>query len=235
MKIEKINNNQIRCILSKKDLEKRNIKINELAYGTTKVRELFNDMMQKAYIELGFVANNIPLIIEAIPIEKGDIILNISKVDDPEELDSRFSRFSPLKSHENDFAEIKAPAFSSMSVLHKLNALDDAKKEETADFPSSFYYTAYFSFDELKPIIQVAKLINPIFVGQSSLLKLDDNYILMLQRQNMDKPTFNNTCNTIADFGKQIKPSFFERLYYSKHAKPLIESDAIMQLSSLAR
>ncbi|MFR6563737.1 MAG: adaptor protein MecA [Eubacterium ventriosum] len=47
MKIEKINDNQIRCTLSKEDLADRNIKLSELAYGTGKTRELFQDMMQR--------------------------------------------------------------------------------------------------------------------------------------------------------------------------------------------
>ena len=34
MKIERINDNQIRCTLTKKDLADRQIKLSELAYGT---------------------------------------------------------------------------------------------------------------------------------------------------------------------------------------------------------
>ncbi len=54
-------------------------------------------MMQQAQIEFGFEADNIPLMIEAIPVNLDSIILIITKVEDPEELDTRFSRFSPYK------------------------------------------------------------------------------------------------------------------------------------------
>mgnify|MGYP003446843389 CR=1 FL=1 len=40
MKIEKVNENQIRCTLSKEDLEDRQIKLSELAYGTKKEKSL---------------------------------------------------------------------------------------------------------------------------------------------------------------------------------------------------
>ena len=50
MKIEKINDNQIRCTLTKEDLATREIKISELAYGTDKAKSLFRDMMQQASI-----------------------------------------------------------------------------------------------------------------------------------------------------------------------------------------
>ena len=102
MKIEKINENQIRCTLTKADLEDRQIRLSELAYGTEKAKSLFRDMMQQANIEFGFEADNIPLMIEAIPISMDSIVLIITKVEDPDELDTRFSKFTPLSSSGND-------------------------------------------------------------------------------------------------------------------------------------
>src|SRR5699024_827294 len=98
MKIEKINENQIRCTLTKSDLEERHIRLSELAYGSDKAKDLFRDMMQQANTEFGFEADNIPLMIEAIPVSADSIILIISKVEDPEELDTRFSKFTPFGS-----------------------------------------------------------------------------------------------------------------------------------------
>ena len=97
MKIEKINDNQIRCTLTKEDLETHHIQISELAYGTDKAKQLFRDMMQQAQMQFGFEADNIPLMIEAIPVSTESIVLIITKVEDPEELDTRFSKFSPYK------------------------------------------------------------------------------------------------------------------------------------------
>ena len=48
MKIEKINENKIRCFLTRDDLENRHIKLSEIAYGTEKARSLFRDMMEQA-------------------------------------------------------------------------------------------------------------------------------------------------------------------------------------------
>lgn len=96
MKIERINKNQIRCVLTSDDLESRQIRISELAYGSEKAKNLFRDMMQQAHIELGFEAENIPLMIEAMPSASGSVTLIITKVEDPDELDHRFSHLSSL-------------------------------------------------------------------------------------------------------------------------------------------
>ncbi|MCR5669619.1 MAG: adaptor protein MecA [Butyrivibrio sp.] len=101
MKIEKVNDHQIRCTLTRDDLAKRDLKITELAYGTDKAKGLFQDMMQQANLEYGFDAEDTPLMIEAIPINSECIVLIITKVEDPDELDTRFSNFAPSV-HETD-------------------------------------------------------------------------------------------------------------------------------------
>ena len=94
MKIEKVNDNQIRCTLTKEDLADRQLKLSELAYGTENAKALFRDMMQQAAYEYGFEAEDIPLMIEAVPMSADSIILIVTKVEYPEELDTRFSKFS---------------------------------------------------------------------------------------------------------------------------------------------
>ena len=70
MRIEKVNENQIRCTLTHQDLASRHLKLSELAYGTEKAKLLFHDMMQQANYEFGFEAEDIPLMIEAIPVRR---------------------------------------------------------------------------------------------------------------------------------------------------------------------
>lgn len=60
MKIERINENQIRCTLTSFDLSARNINIVELAYGTEKAKKLFREMIQRASNEVGFEAEVFP-------------------------------------------------------------------------------------------------------------------------------------------------------------------------------
>ncbi len=105
MKIERISENQIRCTLNKHDLMERQLKISELAYGSEKAKELFRDIMEQANIDLGFDADDIPLMIEAIPTSRDSIILVINKVDNPEELDERFSHFGATADFEDEDIE----------------------------------------------------------------------------------------------------------------------------------
>lgn len=106
MKIERINENAIRCTLTTADLESRHIKLSELAYGTEKARALFQDMMRQAKQDVGFEANDVPLVVEAIPINPETIILNITKVENPDELDTAFSHFNHGNEDEKTLSQL---------------------------------------------------------------------------------------------------------------------------------
>ncbi len=94
MRIERISDNQIRCTLSNRDLIERHLKISELAYGSERAKELFRDMMEQANIDFGFEAEDIPLMIEAIPTSRESLVLVITKVDNPQEFDEKFANFN---------------------------------------------------------------------------------------------------------------------------------------------
>lgn len=52
MKIERVNENQIRCTLTSFDLSVRNVNLRELAYGSEKARNLFREMIQRPQMKL---------------------------------------------------------------------------------------------------------------------------------------------------------------------------------------
>ena len=126
MKIERINENQIRCTLTSFDLSVRNLNLGELAYGSEKARKLFREMIQKASNEVGFEAEDIPLMVEAIPLSNESVMLVITKVEDPEELDTRFSKFSPFNEEDSSLlgtlaTELLEGADSILDLLHELD------------------------------------------------------------------------------------------------------------------
>ncbi len=131
MKIEKVSDTQIRCTLTKEDLASRHLKISELAYGTENAKNLFRDMMQQASYEFGFEADDIPLMIEAIPVSSDTIILLITKVEYPEELDTRFSKFSDSDIEESFFGQAMdhGEPYEANSANDILNLFQNIQKE----------------------------------------------------------------------------------------------------------
>ena len=172
MKLEKINENQIRCTLTREDLEMHQVNLRELAYGSEKAKKLFRDMMQQAQIEFGFEADNIPLMIEAIPVNLDSIILIITKVEDPEELDTRFSRFSPYK----DSAQ-KKPAVNLIRQ-YTFTHLDDV-------IAASHGLNGFFTGR------------NTLYKTSAN-----ESYQLIIHQSSCSPQEFNKVCNILSEYGK---------------------------------
>lgn len=135
MKIEKVNDHQIRCTLTREDLADRELKLSELAYGTEKAKDLFRDMMQQASFEFGFEAEDIPLMIEAIPLNSECIVLIITKVEDPDELDTRFSKFAPsVHSDDNTLDDVlDSISDGADAVLDLFKKIQNGRTSNTSD------------------------------------------------------------------------------------------------------
>ena len=79
MRIDKINDNQIRCFLSKEDMESRQLHLKELAYGTEKARALFHELLREARARFGFEVENMPVMVEAVPLQDDSLVLIVSQ------------------------------------------------------------------------------------------------------------------------------------------------------------
>lgn len=257
MKIEKINENQIRCTLTREDLVNREIKLSELAYGSEKAKSLFRDMMQQAADDFGFEANNIPLMIEAIPISADSIILIITKVEDPEELDTRFSRFSPEenaseKGHSAaSLAEALTGADDILDLIQKLhqarkmaaNKTKADKSQENAeealpaeeDSDEIFYLTRFYLFHDLESVIRASHVLAPGYSGPNALFKNpeDQNYYLLLKKADTDAEQFNKICNILSEYALQVSYTPGMEEYFTEHMEVMIPEQAIQNLSTL--
>ena len=161
MRIERISTNQIRCTLSNVDLENRNLNVVELAYGSDNAKALFQEMLSKASYEVGFDADDSPLMIEAVPLSNESIIIYVTKVDDPDELDTRFAKFSPTMA-DDVFASFD---MKFNNLLEGALDLDD----ETSESQKEPYLRAY-SFETLDELIEAAKAVKT-YSGENTLYK----------------------------------------------------------------
>jgi len=244
MKIEKINDNQIRCTLTSDDLANREIKLSELAYGTEKAKNLFRDMMLQANYEFGFEADNIPLMIEAIPVTPDSIILIITKVEDPEELDTRFSKFAPDNGNESDVAPTSQMTGAD-DIIDLFQKLCEAKLKDrstqketttpsTEETESRVDLVRLFSFQQLDDVIQAAHALNNFFQGYNSLYKNRRNlYELVLHKSGCSPEAFNKVCNMLSEYGQGKAFSPAGEAYLVEHGLAIIKDNALQQLANL--
>lgn len=242
MKIEKVNDHQIRCTLTKADLAARELKLSELAYGTDKAKDLFRDMIQQASLKYGFEAEDIPLMIEAIPLNADCIVLIITKVEDPEELDTRFSKFAPSVMDDEETSEVDSSELLDLfnkikeEAVELLDAVNSAK-EATPDKKEEASVIRVFAFESLYDIIKPASLVSSFTNGQSCLYKdsADGTFYLVVTCDNLPegKDSFNRTCNILSEYGKLQKMHLANESYFNEHYDVIMASDAIKKIAQI--
>lgn len=247
MKIEKINENQIKCTLTREDLEQHQIRLSELAYGTDKAKKLFRDMMQEAYSQFGFEADNIPLMIEAIPMQGGTITLIITKVEDPEELDTRFAKFAPGAPSEEsnplqfDGADSIIDIFQKIyeAKMKKANKKPTAEvsKETASSSPSEpmVNLLRLYEFSDLDTVIRAARGLNLFYKGVNSLYK-DTNrnvYQLVVHQTSYTPEEFNKVCNILSEYAKGKPFTGSGEAHLKEHCETILAETALQQLTNL--
>jgi len=249
MKIEKINDNQIRCTLNKNDLIDRELKISELAYGTEKARALFRDMIQQAFYEFGFEVDDIPLMIEAIPISTECLVLVITKVEDPDELDTRFSKFSSFNT--NDFSDkFDDDSFGDeiVSPFENFEDFDDEIDEPSNEieavsepigiskssvFISSSDLIKVYTFASLGEVIELAKVLQGVYNGSNSLYKdpVTSTYYLVVNISKHTPEEHNKISNIISEYGKPERTNYASVDFYEEHYEVIVKDKALQILS----
>jgi len=239
MKIEKLNDNQIRCTLTKEDLASRQLKISELAYGTEKAKSLFRDMMRQANFEFGFEAEDIPLMIEAVPLNGECIVLIITKVEDPEELDTRFSRFAPsvMEDDDEEDEEYESPSAEMMDLFRQIQekkkaSATPAQSTETEQDPSN--RTRTFRLDSLQAVMTAAQITAAYYEGLSSLYKDEHSgrYLLVLTQGEGSQTSFDRVCNIVSEYGSLQRTIPAGITFLREHYEALISENALQALGN---
>lgn len=226
MKIEKINNNQIKCVLNKADLTSRQIKVSELAYGTDKAQELFKDMMTQANSEFGFEANDTPLMIEAVPLSSDSIMLIITKVENPEDMDDKLSTL-PVPSGR----KFKKKTTSDEDLLPLLDEEHESNNADVQDELIDVFYV--YTFDKLSDVTHATEKINDFTFSKSSLFKERETstYYLAIVADNIPRWANRVIRGTLSEYGESLIYRHSALSYFEEHFDLIVKDKAIEVLS----
>ena len=224
MKIEKINSNQIKCVLNKNDLTSRKIKVSELAYGTDKAQELFKDMMSQASDEFGFEANDVPLMIEAVPLSSDSIMLIITKVDNPDDIEDKFST-------------LPVPSTRTFKKKDKVNTGIDNENEDNKDEVKDELIDVFYvyTFSNMDDISNATAKINDFTFTKSVLFKNADhhNYYLTIVADNIPRWANRIIRGTLSEYGESIHYRHSALSYFEEHFETIVKDNAVNIMSQL--
>ncbi len=251
MKIEKLNDNQIRATLYREDLESRHLRLSEFAYGTDAARALFNELLRFASYKLGFEVDDSPLMVEAIPLTSGAIVIIVTKVPYPEELDTRFSRFSDAPSGD-EFLDYEEAELSPGEIIipdsgqKATDILDVNGAKEDVPFSDDDNknvsepviippekYTRLFFMPDIDVVLQAARVVDGLYHGENSLYHTRQGYELIVHIGDHSTEEFNRIINILSEYGSpSALPDRYEE-YFFQHTKPVCGGKALQVLAKI--
>lgn len=258
MVFEKLNDNQIKCVLDKEDLISRNINIKDLFYGSPKTEQLFKDVVSRAQANYDFNKQKLPISIDAIPLPNDTLVIIITIVEEPEEIDSRFSRFTPDPNAASDklfsskadtsagpedifsfFSNIANQISNSSKDSPEDSNLFDSAKNDFSSFDSAIAkdpdgtMLIIFKFENIDKIIELSNMLMKIYNDNNSLYKLGTSYYLFVYNTEHNEETFFKICDLISEYGNPVINSPTTSEHILEHAELIIADTAIQELSQI--
>ncbi|MCI8628295.1 MAG: adaptor protein MecA [Firmicutes bacterium] len=211
MKIEKINESQIKLILTQADLSERNIKLEDLTIPSEKTQELFHDIMETALEEYDFISENTPLMVEAVPVGLDSIMIIVTKIDS--------------KSQESIGAKILSQQKDLRRFKRKSLVFQEGESDKNSDI-------LIYSFAKLDDVIDFSLRIADTYHDASSLYKLYDRYFIVLQiKQDGDENKAEELELILGEYGQKHISVQLSKYYLIEHGETIIENKAITLLS----
>ena len=176
--------------------------------------------------------------IEAIPSSADSIVLIITKVEDPEELDTRFSKFTPSGDADPlnlETLEKLQGADEFLNLLNKVKEAAAGTRTSESESAAPAFSVRLFSFETLDSAIRASRLLAPVYSGANTLYKDNSSgmYILALAPTDHSASEFNKICNMLSEYASPEKAEPSVLAFLEEHCDIIVSADAVQKLSAL--
>jgi adapter protein MecA 1/2 len=209
MKIEKISENQIKLTLTKADLEKHNIKLDELIKPTDKTQELFKSIMEQAFNECGFEVDNTPLMVEATPVSIDGLMIIVTKLP------------------EKDTHEDKMSLITQNKDLRRYRKKDVSPFSSTGNFDEN---AVIYSFSCLDDVIDASMRVETKVTGTNMLFGYKHKYYLLIQDSLNDE-----TLSELNEYGEKSNSTALSKYFLIEHGETIVKNPAVKILAESFR
>jgi adapter protein MecA 1/2 len=199
--------------------------------------------------------------IEAIPVSPEAIILLITKVEYPEELDTRFSKFSDMSDALEEYADSEngdafaqgaddilglfrkiseetksADSTEFIPLKDTLTPVNTEKKvpKEKASVPVDL--TKLFVFHNLADITRLSRILQGFYKSDNTLYTENGShtYYLVVHKGSHSPEVFNKVCNILAEYARQATFSSASEAYFKEHYTVLCRHNALQTFASFS-
>ena len=227
MKIEKINDNQIRFIFMPQDLADRNIDINDfVAHPPNGSHGLFQEITGILQSDYGFAPIGTPLMFEAT-MSNDSLCVTVTRMN-PDAMGGFQNMLGGMMSQINPQMLAGHNGFVQTHIPNAQQPQANPKKKAAKSLPPRDYIL--YSFDNLDILAMVASRIGSNFLGGSHVYKIEGKYHMLLQITGMSDIMIRKLEGLLCEFGKRELSGPIARNKMLEHGEVIIAEDAVRKL-----
>lgn len=202
MRIERINENKIRVVISREDTKHWNVNLKKFTENSPEAQELFWFVLKQAEQDVNFCVGRDRLMVETMDTGGDCFVMLISKI--------------------NSGADIAEELLRRGKRVKQAEIRFNCRTKQ----PPSLY--RIFKFEDFESLCCGAAEINEMFMGGSRLFKYEEAFYLELKP--VDSFGFFEIENALTEFGKKCaNPSVLCGIL-SEHGQTMISADAVTVL-----
>ena len=224
MKFKRINENVIRCVITKEEMYEYGMEVSELVDNRDKAEDFLRKVMQEARYELDYKTSGGALSVQIALLPEGDVAMTIAEAM-PDQIENQVNR---LKAYIEDFQRV---------LKQKVDEQNDPKKGEgkkannVVQQFNNISEAIWIKCASLDVCMDAASVIDEKCIKTSSLYSYKGAYYYRFQLTNTEN--VGELFLSLCEFGQEI---FLEcqgaRVIY-EHGRCIVKQDAIATLKNL--
>lgn len=212
MKIEKVNENKVRIILTLDELEKREISLTEIEKDSKIAKDFFINLLEESNLTDEFELEDSQLFIEATSDNNNLFVITITKINDLPDL----KKYSLIENNIN-----------SRNIKNVKKCKNDIIKYKV---DSNIY-----SFSNIENILKICEISKKekLFLGRNSLYKYEKNYFLIFNKTSVKNDKFLKTYVFLSEFCDNYYSSDIYETSIKEKSDLIIKDFAMQRLNKI--
>ena len=224
MKFKRINENVIRCVITKEEMYEYGMEVSELVDNRDKAEDFLRKVMQEARYELDYKTNGGALSVQIALLPEGDVAMTIAEAM-PDQIENQVNR---LKAYIEDFQRVLK---QKVEEQNNTNKVESKKPNNIAQQFIDTSEAIWIKCSSLDVCIDTAGVIDEKAIKSSSLYAYKEAYYFRFELSNA-----NGVGELFLSFCEFSEGIFLEsqgaRIIY-EHGRCLVEHDAVATLKNL--
>ena len=249
MKIKKLDNYTVRCVLTEDDMIENDITLEDFFSDREKIHDLMETIIDKARDEVGYEIKDEILSMQIMPLPKNGLAITISGKQD--------NQMKDLIGNVKDFASMIAQTdndqMNEEDDIEKMESLDNLEEsveknekpakakskntlETVQDKPEDKNKINIFCFKSLSEVEGYCKTMQSPKYVTSHLYKdsVTSCYYLVMEKGRLKVKTFQKACEAAMEFSDFISCEPSRMFHMKEHCELLISRNAIATMRKIA-